>query len=105
MTYSLILALLTLFFMGKTFEKMGHTFWEWFIPIYNLYILLEELERPLWWIILFFIPVVNIIFAFMTLNELARRFSRDYLMGILLTLFPFIGFGILAYSDEATYTR
>ena len=100
MTYSLILALLTLFFMGKTFEKMGHTFWEGFIPIYNLYILLEELERPL-----FFIPVVNIIFAFMTLNELARRFSRDYLMGILLTLFPFIGFGILAYSDEATYTR
>ena len=55
MTYSLILALLTLFFMGKTFEKMGHTFWEGFIPIYNLYILLEELERPLWWIILFFI--------------------------------------------------
>ena len=94
-----------MFFMGKAFEKMGHTFWEGFIPIYNLYILLEELERPLWWIILFFIPVVNIIFAFMTLNELARRFSRDYLMGILLTLFPFIGFGILAYSDEATYTR
>ena len=31
--FSLILFLLTLFFMGKTFEKMGRTFWEGFIPV------------------------------------------------------------------------
>ena len=103
--FSLILFLLTLFFMGKTFEKMGRTFWEGFIPVYNIYILLGEMNKPLWWLIMFFIPVVNLIFAFMLLNELARHFSRDYVMAIILTIFPFIGFGILAYSDDAVYTR
>ena len=34
---SLIITLVTLFFMGKTFEKMGRSFWQGFIPIYNLY--------------------------------------------------------------------
>ncbi len=102
---SLLIALLTLFFMGKTFEKMGRKFWEGFIPFYNIYILLEELNKPLWWFIMFFIPVVNLIFAFMLFNELAKRFSRDYIMAIIMTIFPFIGFGILAYSDDAVYRK
>lgn len=101
---SLIITLVTLFFMGKTFEKMGRSFWQGFIPIYNLYILLEVFGKPLWWLILLFIPVANIIILFLIFKELAERFGKDYLMAIVMTVLPFVGFAILALTD-CTYTK
>ena len=46
--------------MWKVFIKAGKPGWGAIIPIYNLIILLQIVGRPLWWIILFLIPIVNL---------------------------------------------
>lgn len=102
---SLIILILTLFFMGKTFEKMGRKFWEGIIPLYNLYVLLVEIKKPLWWFILLFIPLVNIVVLFLIYNELAKRFSQNWVIALITLILPFVGFGLLAYMPEAVWRK
>ena len=45
----------------KVFAKAGEPGWGVFVPIYNLYLVCKISGRPEWWLILFFIPLVNIV--------------------------------------------
>ena len=101
----LIFFVLFLFFMGKTFEKMGRKFWEGIIPIYNIYVILVEIGKPWWWLLLLLIPLVNLVVLFLIYNELAKRFSQGILMALVLLFLPFIGFAILAFSSQAVYRK
>src|SRR5262245_61036676 len=47
--------------MWKVFTKAGKPGWAALVPIYNLIVLLEIVDKPVWWIILLLIPCVNII--------------------------------------------
>ena len=51
--------------MWKTFEKAGQPGWGCIIPIYNIYLMTKIAAKPAWWVIMFFIPLVNIVFAIM----------------------------------------
>ena len=101
----LIFFVLYLFFMGKTFEKMGRKFWEGIIPIYNIYVILVEIGKPWWWLLLLLIPLVNLVVLFLIYNELAKRFSQGILMALVLLFLPVIGFAILAFSSQAVYRK
>src|SRR5688572_2701384 len=46
--------------MWKAFEKMGRKGWEGIVPIYNIYILLQVIGRPVWWLVLCLVPLVNL---------------------------------------------
>src|SRR5215203_6758642 len=63
--------------MWKIYEKAGRPGWEAIIPIYNIYILLKIVGKPGWWLILFFIPFVNIVFSVWTYNMLSKSFGKD----------------------------
>ncbi|MBK7994949.1 MAG: signal peptidase I [Blastocatellia bacterium] len=85
--------------MWKIFDKAGKPGWAAIIPIYNLIVLLEIVEKPIWWIVLFFLPFVNAI-AFILLDiELAKKFGKDALFGIGLLLLPIVFFPILAFGS------
>ena len=43
----------------KFFEKAGEQGWIGFIPFYNYYTHLKIVGRPLWWVFMLFVPVVN----------------------------------------------
>jgi len=58
-----VLMIIVIVGMWKMFEKAGKPGWASLIPIYNFIVLLEIVGKPLWWIVLMFIPIVNIIFA------------------------------------------
>ena len=45
----------------KTFVKADKPGWGAIIPFYNTYLMIKVAGRPGWWLILFFIPIVNII--------------------------------------------
>lgn len=105
MLIKLLVLILWLFFMGKTFEKMGRKFWEGIIPLYNLYVILVEIKKPLWWFILLFIPLVNIVVLFLIYNELAKRFSQNWVIALITLILPVVGFGILAYSSTAVWRK
>ena len=45
----------------KLYQKAGQAGYKAFIPVYNLIVALSFLERPKWWAILFFLPIINLI--------------------------------------------
>jgi hypothetical protein len=83
----------------KVFTKAGQPGWAAIIPIYNLIVLLQITGKPLWWIILFFIPCVNIVMIILVDVALARAFGKDVVYAIGLFLLPFIFFPILGFGD------
>ena len=87
----------------KVFTKAGQPGWACLIPIYNLYVLLVIAKKPAWWIIMFFIPLVNIIFLILASIAVAENFGKGAGFGIGLAFLGIIFFPILAFSD-ATYT-
>ena len=81
------------------YTKAGHPGWTSLIPFYNIYILLLIVGKPTWWLILFCIPVVNIVVAAITMLALAQSFGKQIGFGIGLILLSPIFFPILAFGD------
>lgn len=100
----LVIILFSVICMWRIFTKAGRPGWASIIPIYNVIVELEIIGRPAWWIILLFIPIVNVVISIMMAIELGKCFSKSTLWGIfLLILLPFIGLPILAF-DSSTYS-
>ncbi|WP_184544480.1 signal peptidase I [Mucilaginibacter sp. FT3.2] len=61
--YILLAPLLILGLAGywKLFQKAGRHGWESLIPIYSTYVMLRLSGRPLWWLLLLFIPGIGIV--------------------------------------------
>ena len=89
--------------MWKTFEKAGKPGWAAIVPIYNIIIMLEIAGKPIWWIILFFIPIANIIVMILAMIAFAARFGKGAGFGVGLALLGFVFFPILGFGD-AQYT-
>lgn len=85
--------------LWKVFEKAGKPGWAAIVPIYNMICLVEISGKELWWIVLFFLPVANIIAAFVIAIEIAKKFGKDTTYGIGLALLPFIFYPLLGFSD------
>ena len=80
------------------FKKAGKPGWAALIPIYNFIVLLQVVELPLWYIILFFIPFANIYAIFKIFIELAHKFGKSTGFGVLTVFFPEICIAILAFG-------
>lgn len=65
-------------FLGtwKLYQKAGRQAWEALVPVYNAIILMKIINRPKWWAILLFIPVVNLVMFPVIWVETARSFGR-----------------------------
>jgi hypothetical protein len=95
-------AIMVLFIIGcwRVFAKAGQPGWAILIPIYNLYILLKIVGRPTWWIVLFLIPLVNIIAACLVAIDLAKAFGQSTVFGVvLLFLLSGIGYLVLGFGN------
>jgi hypothetical protein len=88
----------------KTFEKAGKPGWAAIIPIYNIIVLLEITGKPIWWILLFLIPIVNIVIAIMVYHALSTSFGKGVGFTLGLIFLSFIFFPILGFGD-ATYSK
>ena len=82
--------------------KAGRPGWGAIIPFYNIYLYCKVAGRPGWWLILFLIPIVNIVIAFVVFIDVARKFGKGAGFGVGLTLLSFIFAPILGFGD-ATY--
>ena len=97
-----IIFLLVIIAWWKIFEKAGHSGWEAIIPFYNFYILLKIVGKPGWWLILLFIPLVNLVIIIWAYNMLSKSFGKDeaFTVGLILlgfVFFPILGFGSAKY--------
>jgi len=103
----LILILIVAFW--KVFEKAGEAGWKSLIPIYNLFVLLQMAGCPGWWLLMFFLPVINIYFLVVMHIRLAEKFGKSALFGFALfflgfIFFPILAFGPATYEGEETFT-
>ena len=88
----------------KLYQKAGRKSWEALIPVYNAVVLMQIIRRPRWWVVLLFIPIINLmIFPVLwveTLRSFGKKSSLDTALGILT-------FGLytytINYSDNVQY--
>jgi hypothetical protein len=87
----------------QTIATKTHTENSWlaWIPIANVILMLNIAKKPLWWILLFLIPLANIVVAVMVWMAVAEARNKPNWWGIL-TIVPLVNFivpGYLAWSD------
>lgn len=96
----LAVTILVLASWWKIFTKAGKPGWAAIIPIYNLVVFLEVVNRPIWWIVLLFIPVVNVVMGIILANDLARAFGKGVGWTIGLIFLGFVFFPILGFGSD-----
>lgn len=88
----------------KLYVKAGRKAWEAFIPLYNGIVLMQMINRPKYWILLLFIPVINLflfpIIWIETLRTFGKKSTSDMLLGVF-TLGFYIAY--VNYTQEVTY--
>jgi hypothetical protein len=75
--------------------------WLAWIPIVNIVLLLNIAKKPIWWIILFFIPIVGIVMAILVWMGVAEARGKPNWWGILMIV-PVANLivpGYLAWAD------
>lgn len=88
----------------KLYVKAGRKAWEAFVPVYNAVILMKIISRPWWWVILMFLPIVNLIMIPAAWVETARAFGKDSKLDALLCIVT-LGFYLyyLNYATDVSY--
>ncbi len=86
----LVVAVLMIVALWKIFTKAGKPGWYSLIPIWNTLVLLRIVGRPMWWFLLYFIPIVNVIILFIVLNDLSKSFGKGIGFTIGLIIFPYV---------------
>ena len=61
----------------KLYVKAGRKSWEAIIPIYNAIVLMKIINRPTWWVILLFIPIINLLMFPVVWIETIRSFGKN----------------------------
>lgn len=96
----LAIAVLMIASMWKLFSKAGKPGWACLVPIYNYVVWLEVIKKPIWWIILLMIPIVNFIIIIIMFIEMAKAYGKSAGFGVGMILLPYIFFPMLAFGDS-----
>ena len=90
--------------LWRIFQKADRPGWGAIIPFYNIYLLCKVAGRPGWWLILFLIPIVNIVISLVVAIDVAKAFAKGTGFGVGLWILGFI-FGPILGFGPATYTE
>ncbi len=84
-------------FLGtwKLYKAAGFQAWQAAVPIYNAFILMKIIKRPAWWVILLFIPTINLILFGVIWVETLRSFGKNSAKDTALVL---LTFGLYIYT-------
>lgn len=90
----------------KLYVKAGRKSWEAIVPVYNAIVLLKILKRPIWWIILLFIPIINLLMFPVIWVETVRSFGKYKTTDSVLAVLT-LGFYIyyLNYIEDVNYVE
>ena len=87
----------------QLFRKAGKPGWAAIVPIYNNIVQLEIVGRPAWWVLLYFVPVLNVVIQILVGLETAKVFGKDTTFGVLMVLFPVPMYQILSFNKNTHY--
>ncbi|MDP2964589.1 MAG: DUF5684 domain-containing protein [Pelolinea sp.] len=98
--FSLIFSAFYVFCAWCIFEKAGKPGWAALIPFFNNFVELQIVQRPWWWLLLMFIPAVNVVLAVIIIFDLAKVFGKDNGFAFGLLFLAPIFMPILALGDS-----
>ncbi|WKW45376.1 signal peptidase I [Myroides sp. JBRI-B21084] len=102
------LAVQVIHFLGtwKLYVKAGKKAWQAAVPVYNAIVLMQIINRPKWWVILLFIPIVNIIMFPVVWVETLRSYGKNSLVDTILGVVT-LGFYVyyVNYFENVTYIQ
>ena len=100
------LAIQVIHFLGtwKLYVKAGRKAWEAIIPIYNAVVLMQIINRPKWWVVLLFIPIINLLMFPIIWIETIRSFGKNSNLDSFLVIAT-LGFYIfyINYMEDVNY--
>lgn len=73
----------------KMYEAAGRKRWEAAVPIYNAIVLMKIINRPTWYTILLFVPIVNLIMFPVVWVETLRSFGKNTTTDTILAIATF----------------
>lgn len=83
----------------QIFTKAEKPGWASLVPIYNIYVLLQIVGKPAWWLIILFIPLVNIILVVMLPFWVANSFGKGTGFGFGILFLPYIFYPVLGFGN------
>ncbi|MAU63978.1 MAG: signal peptidase I [Flavobacteriaceae bacterium] len=92
--FFLIIQIIHGFGTWKLYKSAGFKKINAFIPIYNAIILMKIINRPWWWVILLFIPIINLLIVPVIWVETCRSFGKNSSID---TLIVIISLGLFIY--------
>jgi len=103
LAYYLIINFWSSILTWKFFKSAGRSNWEAWLPVYRTVVLLKIVDRPKWWVILCYIPVVDNIMSIIISYEVLHIFGFRDNKYIFLTV-PTCGvyMGYLSYTSKLT---
>ena len=93
--FIIIIQFVHFFGTWKLYQRAGYKPWQAVIPIYNAVVLMKIINRPVWWVLMFFIPIINLIIFPVVWVETARSFGKRSATDTFLTV---ISFGLYLYT-------
>lgn len=89
--------------MWKLFTKAGKKGWASLVPVYNIIVMLEIAELPMWYLALFLVPFANVYAMFKIYIEIAHKFGKSTGFGIGMVFLgivfiPMLAFGKVEYK-------
>jgi hypothetical protein len=96
----LVLTVIAIAGVWKTFTKANEPGWAAIIPIYNLYVMLKIGDNEWWWLlVIIFVPIVNIYGTYKMVRGVADAFGQGIGFTLGLWFLGFIFFPILGFGD------
>ncbi len=101
MIMSIYLLVIILLLTGAwyMFEKAGKPGWASIVPFYNIIVMLQIAQKPMWWIAMFIIPFANFVFMIMMFDAIAKKFGKDTGFTVGLVFLNQIFIAVLGYGD------
>jgi signal peptidase I len=89
----IVLSVLNGFATWKFYKNAGVPAWKAFVPFYAFYALMQVINRPKWWTIFVFIPIVNLLFFpvlwVQIIDVFGKRKNKDrFLAALSFGLYP-----------------
>ncbi len=70
--------------------------WMAWIPVLNIYLMVKIAEKPWWWLIIIFIPILGIIPYILVWMRISERLGKSPWLGVLMIL-PVVSLVVIGY--------
>lgn len=89
--------------LWKLFTKAGKPGWASIVPIYNYVVFLEVIGRPIWWLVLTFVPILQFWISIVMVLDFAKAYGKSAGYAVGMILLPVIFLPMLAFSKDTVY--